>query len=120
MPAQLYEETCPLCKGVVWHRSEPCNCVRTNAVSRVVHAADRLNDCMGEFPNDLGAWSEYVEALDDSLRKCPGTRAHALASQFADQARTVAAGAASPFACEKCGRLRVHYRLKGYQCSTCD
>lgn len=36
-----YPETCPLCKGWVYHRPEPCACVRTNPVSRVVAVADR-------------------------------------------------------------------------------
>jgi D-glycero-D-manno-heptose 1,7-bisphosphate phosphatase len=47
-------------------------------MNNVVHAADRLNQCMAEFPNAPEAWSEYAESLHEALCKCPGTRTHAI------------------------------------------
>jgi hypothetical protein len=48
-------------------------------MNNVVHAADRLNQCMAEFPNAPEAWSEYAESLHEALCKCPGTRTYAIA-----------------------------------------
>ncbi len=46
----------------------------------VVSRADKLVQCMREFPNDPGAWSEYVEALDDAVSATPTTKTHAIDS----------------------------------------
>lgn len=39
----------------------------------VVAAADRLSDCLAEFPNDWSCCQERLEVLDRALENCPGT-----------------------------------------------
>jgi D-glycero-D-manno-heptose 1,7-bisphosphate phosphatase len=48
-------------------------------VRAVVEAADRLNQCMAEFPDAPEAWLEDAESLHGALCKCPGTRTYAIA-----------------------------------------
>lgn len=50
-------------------------------MAAVVKAADRLNQCLAEFPDYPAAWREYLDALHDALAKCPGTRTHAMAEE---------------------------------------
>jgi D-glycero-D-manno-heptose 1,7-bisphosphate phosphatase len=47
-------------------------------VRAVVEAADRLNQCMAEFPDAPEAWLEDAESLHGALCKCPGTRTYAI------------------------------------------
>ncbi len=112
---ELHAETCPLCNGFVWHRSEPCSCAKMKPhereaalevlkrayptvayaedallesflpLLRVVRAADAFVMCAAEFPDQPQACSEHLDALDKALDRCPGTRCHAMAEQSREE-----------------------------------
>jgi hypothetical protein len=91
-------ESCPWCRGWVYHRTEPCNCQKDvkkqdpylhdsylgqmAAVLDVVRKADRLDAVVAEFGMESHvALGEFMEELSKALERLPGTSAYNMMMQ---------------------------------------